>query len=183
MSLLKKITLSVITSAAMLTTTNATAQVETLFESPFKTTYNGYTKNAPYRIPAIVETKNVTTGAKEIIAFSDQRHGGGDVGQNQSNSAAWSSHINIVYKRSTDNGTSWSTDYTTIIEGNTNMGYGDVAVVADRENPENIVFFCAAGKTFFTNSVYPTSSVDNTLRCFRFRSSDGGQTWTNDEVT
>ena len=183
MSLLKKITLSVITSAAMLTTTNATAQVETLFESPFKTTYNGYTKNAPYRIPAIVETKNVTTGAKEIIAFSDQRHGGGDVGQNQSNSAAWSSHINIVYKRSTDNGTSWSSDYTTIIEGNTNMGYGDVAVVADRENPENIVFFCAAGKTFFTNSVYPTSSVDNTLRCFRFRSSDGGQTWTNDEVT
>lgn len=145
------------------------AQTVVLFESPFTSDYN---TQMPYRIPAIVKTCN-----DELLVFSDKRHGGGDVGQYQSNSAAKNAHVDLVYKRSTDNGATWSSEQT-IINGDENMGYGDVAVVADRENPNNIVFFCAAGNVFFTNS---TSS--NPLRCFRFRSSDGGANWSNEEVT
>lgn len=140
-----------------------------LFDSPFTSDYN---TQMPYRIPAIVKTGN-----DELIVFSDKRHGGGDVGQYQSNSAAKNAHVDLVYKRSTDNGKTWS-DEQTIIRGNENMGYGDVAVVSNRENPNEIVFFCAAGNVFFTNS-----KKNNPLRCYRFRSVDGGRTWTNEEVT
>lgn len=157
-------------SLALATVCMSAVQAQTvLFESPFTSDYN---TQMPYRIPAIVKTSN-----DELIVFSDKRHGGGDVGQYQSNSSAKNAHVDLVYKRSTDNGATWSNEQT-IIKGDQNMGYGDVAVVADRENPNNIVFFCAAGNVFFTNS---TSS--NPLRCFRFRSSDGGVTWSNEEVT
>lgn len=157
-------------SLALATVCMGAVQAQTvLFESPFTSDYN---TQMPYRIPAIVKTSN-----DELIVFSDKRHGGGDVGQYQSNSSAKNAHVDLVYKRSTDNGATWSNEQT-IIKGDQNMGYGDVAVVADRENPNNIVFFCAAGNVFFTNS---TSS--NPLRCFRFRSSDGGVTWSNEEVT
>lgn len=157
-------------SLALATVCMGAVQAQTvLFESPFTSDYN---TQMPYRIPAIVKTGN-----DELLVFSDKRHGGGDVGQYQSNSSAKNAHVDLVYKRSTDNGATWSNEQT-IIKGNQNMGYGDVAVVADRENPNNIVFFCAAGNVFFTNS---TSS--NPLRCFRFRSSDGGVTWSNEEVT
>lgn len=143
----------------------------TLFSSPFTSDYNS--KDMPYRIPAIVETVDRNFGTPKILAFADKRHGGGDVGQSQSNNNAINSHIDLVYKYSTDNGATWSSEQT-IIRGNQNFGYGDVAVVADRENPQNIVLFCAAGSTFFTNS-----SSSNRLLCYSFRSSDGGATWDN----
>lgn len=144
----------------------------TLFDSPFTSDYNA---NMPYRIPAIVETVDAN-GNPKLIVFADKRHGGGDVGQsNISGNGAVNGHINIVSKSITYNGTSWSawpTEETTIKEGSENFGYGDVAVVADRENPQNIVFFCAAGNTFFTKS-----EADSRLQCFRFRSTDGGASW------
>ena len=144
----------------------------TLFDSPFTSDYNA---NMPYRIPAIVETVDAN-GNPKLIVFADKRHGGGDVGQsNISGNGAVNGHINIVSKSITYNGTSWSawpTAETTIKEGSENFGYGDVAVVADRENPQNIVFFCAAGNTFFTKS-----EADSRLQCFRFRSTDGGASW------
>ena len=133
----------------------------TLFDSPFTSDYN---TSMPYRIPAIVETVDAN-GKPKVIVFADKRHGGGDVGQSTNK------HIDLVYKYSTDNGTTWSSEQT-IIRGSETFGYGDVAVVADRENPKNIVFFCAAGSTFFTNS-----SPSDRLKCYRFRSSDGGATW------
>lgn len=144
----------------------------TLFDSPFTSDYNA---NMPYRIPAIVETVDAN-GNPKLIVFADKRHGGGDVGQsNISGNGAVNGHINIVSKSITYNGTSWSawpSTETTIKEGSENFGYGDVAVVADRENPQNIVFFCAAGNTFFTKS-----EADSRLQCFRFRSTDGGASW------
>ena len=153
----------------------AHAQTKTvLFNSPFTSDYN---KSMPYRIPAIVETVDNSTGMTKILVFSDKRHGGGDVGQYQSNNKATNAHVDLVYKSSLDNGATWSSEQT-IVRGSSTMGYGDVAVVADRENPKNIVFFCAAGNVFFTNS---TSA--NPLRCYRFRSSDGGENWDATEVT
>lgn len=148
----------------------------TLFDSPFTSDYNA---NMPYRIPAIVETVDAN-GNPKLIVFADKRHGGGDVGQSTlntwiSNNGAVNGHINMVCKSITYDGTAWSawpTTETTIKEGNENFGYGDVAVVADRENPQNIVLFCAAGNTFFTKS-----SSSNRLLCYRFRSTDGGATW------
>ena len=111
MSLFKKIALSVITSAAMLTTTNATAQT-TLFDTPFDATYNNTTLKMPYRIPALVETENATTGNKELIFFGDKRYCGMDIGYGSSASAFGSTNndyyrIDIVSKRSTDGGKTW----------------------------------------------------------------------------
>ena len=113
----------------------------------------------PYRIPAIVQT-----GKNDILVFSDKRYDGGDIGQNGSNK----SHIDLVYRRW--NGTSWE-DEKLIADGNSSFGYGDAAVVADREDPNNILLMCAAGNTFFTKGQ---------VKCYRFRSSDGGANWTNE---
>ena len=116
----------------------------------------------PYRIPAIVQTSG-----EDILVFADKRHNGGDVGQNGSSK----SRIDVVYKRFSSN--TWGNE-TTVKTGTNSFGYGDVAVVADRENPAEIVFFTAAGNTFFTKGQ---------VKCFRFRSSDGGVTWDKDATT
>ena len=116
----------------------------------------------PYRIPAIVQTSG-----EDILVFADKRHDGGDVGQNGSSK----SRIDVVYKRFSSN--TWGNE-TTVKTGTSSFGYGDVAVVADRENPAEIVFFTAAGNTFFTKGQ---------VKCFRFRSSDGGVTWDKDATT
>lgn len=130
-----------------------------------KTVFTGDDSNdIPYRIPAIVQTSN-----EDILVFSDKRHDGGDVGQNGTNA----SRIDVVYKRRNSQG-EWDTNETPVKEGTSTFGYGDVAVVADRENPAEIVFFTAAGNTFFTKGQ---------LKCFRFHSSNGGVTWDKDATT
>lgn len=130
---------------------------ETLFTSPF-TTENG--DKRPYRIPAIVQTSN-----DEILVIADKRYCGGDVGQIDSDDA----RIDLVYRRW--NGEDWEEEKT-IVTGQNNFGYGDAAVVADREDPNNILLMCAAGNVFFIESFN-----DNPLQICRFRSSDGGNTW------
>ena len=151
--MIKKLLTFVALSAATIFTANAQT---TLFHSD--------TNNSlPYRIPAIVQTSN-----EDILVFADKRYGGGDVGQNGSNS----SRIDVVYKRFSSN--AWGNE-TTVKAGTNSFGYGDVAVVADRENPAEIVFFTAAGNIFFTNSV---NSDGKRLQCYRFNSSNGGETWT-----
>lgn len=152
-TMIKKLLTFVALSAATIFTANAQT---TLFHSD--------TDNSlPYRIPAIVQTSN-----EDILVFADKRYGGGDVGQNGSNS----SRIDVVYKRFSGN--TWGNE-TTVKAGTNSFGYGDVAVVADRENPAELVFFTAAGNIFFTNSV---NSDGKRLQCYRFNSSNGGETWT-----
>lgn len=151
--MIKKLLTFVALSAATIFTANAQT---TLFHSD--------TNNSlPYRIPAIVQTSN-----EDILVFADKRYGGGDVGQNGSNS----SRIDVVYKRFSSN--AWGNE-TTVKAGTNSFGYGDVAVVADRENPAELVFFTAAGNIFFTNS---ENSDGKRLQCYRFNSSNGGATWT-----
>lgn len=131
---------------------------EQLFTSPF-TTDNG---DRPYRIPAIVQTTN-----DEILVIADKRYCGGDVGQISSDDA----RIDLVYRRW--NGEEWEGEKT-IVTGEDNFGYGDAAVVADRENPENILLMCAAGNIFFTSS---QNEEGKRLQCYRFRSTDAGKNW------
>ena len=179
MSLLKKITLSVITSAAMLTTTSATAQT-TLFDTPFDATYNNTTLKMPYRIPALVETENATTGNKEIIFFGDKRYCGMDIGYGSSASAFVSGstdyyRIDIVSKRSTDGGKTWGAE-TIVKQGTATCGYGDIAVVSNRENQKEIVAFAATGNVRYSN----TSS---NIQITRLYSNNGGQSWTSSDYT
>lgn len=151
-TMIKKLLTFVALSAVTIFTANAQT---TVFEG-------NNSDKIPYRIPAIVQTSN-----EDILVFADKRHDGGDVGQNGSNA----SRIDVVYKRFSSN--TWGNE-TTVKTGTSSFGYGDVAVVADRENPAEIVFFTAAGNTFFTKGQ---------VKCFRFCSSDGGVTWAKDATT
>ena len=148
-----------LTLVAFFATINLTANAQT-------TVFEGdNSSEIPYRIPAIVQTSG-----EDILVFADKRHDGGDVGQNGSSK----SRIDIVYKRYRNN--AWG-DETVIKQGSSSFGYGDVAVVADRENPAEIVFFTAAGNVFFSKS-----TRNSPLQCYRFCSSDGGATWNDGET-
>ena len=61
---------------------------------------------------------------------------------------------------------------------NDGYGFGDIAVVADREKSQNIVYFCVAG-----NKQFISSEKGSTNKIYRFRSNDGGVTWTNKDIT
>jgi sialidase-1 len=65
----------------------------TVFDNPPAT---GYTN----RIPAITRDKN-----NNLVAFADYRYGTGDIGSNM---------IDIVARTSSDNGTTWGTQYTAV---------------------------------------------------------------------
>lgn len=153
-----------------------------LFYSPCEHELELTGKQVPHRIPAIVKSGNT------VIVFADKRYSGGDVGQQTDNTYGY--RIDTKIRKSYDNGDTWTKDIT-IIEGEPGskpwyqiwwsggIGYGDVAVVADRENSQNIVYFCVAGNTSFQNS----SKDDDHLQIYRFRSSDGGNTWSNENIT
>lgn len=148
---------------------------------------NGY--QVPHRIPAIVKSGNT------VIVFADKRYSGGDVGQQKDGTFGY--RIDTKIRKSYDNGETWTEDIT-IAEGfagnwvkneifgfiisegldDNGYGYGDVAVVADRENPQNIVYFCVGGNKFFGDS-----KSGDCIQIYRFESNDGGKSWRNYNVT
>lgn len=134
----------------------------------------------PHRIPAIVKSGNT------VIVFADKRYSGGDVGQQTHDHYGY--RIDTKIRKSYDDGETWTEDIT-IIQGESGrkitkdlwyggMGYGDVAVVADRDTSQNIVYFCVAGKKQFISS-----EKGSTNMIYRFRSKDGGVTWTHKDIT
>lgn len=156
-----------------------------LFYSPCEHELEETGYQVPHRIPAIVKSGNT------VMVFADKRYSGGDVGQQTDDTYGY--RIDTKIRKSYDNGDTWTEDIT-IIEGEPGTkssgwfgsitwsggtGYGDIAVVADRENSQNIVYFCVAGNTSFQNS----SKGDDHLQIYRFRSSDGGNTWSNENIT
>lgn len=149
-----------------------------LFDTPFSTTYNNNTLSMPYRIPALVETENAD-GEKELVYFADKRHCGMDIGWGSSATAFGSSYyrIDIVARRSTDGGETW-TNEETIQQGTASCGYGDVAVVSNHENPKEVMFMAATGSVRYGNS-----TRSNPLRTTRFYSSDGGKNWSSTDMT
>lgn len=103
--------------------------------------------STPYRIPAITTAKN-----GHIIAISDYRLDKKDIGYGE---------VDMYARISTDNGSNWGS--ATLIadgtgtSGNFDCGFGDAAIVADRERNE-ILIMCVAGSQVFADG---TSSKHN----------------------
>ena len=134
-----------------------------------------------FRIPALAQTKDGT-----LIAVTDLRYGHtADIGKFGPN-GEWGqdSHIHrvdVIVKRSTDNGLTWDSSSTKITNAPDNpvqYGYGDAAIVADRES-DNVLIICAHGDTRYGH--YKAGNANTRLKVVKLRSSDGGKTFTSPE--
>jgi len=135
----------------------------------------------PYRIPAIATAKN-----GDLFAISDFRPCGNDIGYGE---------VDMKCRISTDNGQTWGEEFT-IGEGLGDdnggevwkTGFGDAAIVADRERNELLVM-AVCGKTVCWNANYiPNSPESNPNRVAQMRAvyneSTGQWEWTKPvEVT
>lgn len=135
-----------------------------------------------YRIPAIA----VTGKSGAVVAFSDARYtpGASDIGNGR---------VDLVVSRSEDNGKTWSTpevmkdkDGNPVAQGDgqkvnndpnqsRTAGYGDPAVVADRESDDVLVMSVSGFTTFFNARRETPNAVA------RWFSNDGGKTFTQHE--
>lgn len=102
------------------------AEAQTLFQT--------YGKGRPYRIPAIAKAKN-----GDLIAVSDDRFCGADIGYGK---------VNLVYKVSHDNGKTWTPELMMAegdgIKTSNTCGFGDAAIVADRKSNRVMVMCVSA---------------------------------------
>lgn len=101
--------------------------------------YQTTNTDTPYRIPAIAVAKN-----GDVIAVADHRIDKRDIGYGQ---------VDMYARISTDNGANWG-EATMIANGTGNSGFdcgfGDAAIVADRERNE-VLIMTVAGKVVFAN--------------------------------
>lgn len=105
-----------------------------------------------YRIPALA-----TDTAGNLIAVADKRI--------ESN-ADLPGNIDVVFRKSTDGGNTWS-EYVTVAEHNEDGGYGDPALVVDR-NTGDIIVISTHGNGLWQDAPGHTAIS---------RSRDGGVTW------
>lgn len=144
--------------------------------------------NIQYRIPAIV-TVPAGPHAGRIYAVNDYRYCGGDIGAGR---------IDLYQSYSDDNGKTWTTPDvvrgkdgkpvamgtgaatpagTKQSESNLDCGFGDAAIVGDRETGELFMVACAGRMNFFSSRrADPQPSA-------RWWSTDGGETWTEPDFT
>lgn len=124
----------------------------------------------PYRIPAITTASN-----GHIIAVADYRHSRADIGM------ATNGRIDIRARISKDNGATWG-DIFDVIQGkgaagidpsNNDMyvGFGDPAIVADRESNRVLLITCSGNVSF------PSGTRNNHQGIAHFYSEDNGETW------
>ena len=143
--------------------TDATATVvfEATEDSAVILYHTGDEYKVPYRIPSIATTKS-----GRLIAISDRRYCGADIGNGR---------IDLVARTSDDNGASWSSDVVVRrgsgVSGADDCGFGDACMVADRES-DRVLMMCVAGNVVFTQG---TRQRPN--RASRTYSNDGGKTW------
>ena len=129
--------------------------------------------NAPYRIPAITVTKS-----GKVLAISDYRPCGDDIGMGE---------VDIMFRRSTESYDNWDkkswTDMDYVADGQGgnqnvfNVGFGDAAVVSDRESNKTLVM-AVAGRVRFTNS-----TTTNHPKVARIITENDGDDWTITDVT
>lgn len=158
---------------------------------------SGNGRSPYYRIPAILNQNGT------LWAFTDDR-------SNVSSTVSWgdigSGEISIIAKKSTDNGASWSSSTTKVATGSNSASgfykaHGDAAVVCDREDPDKMLVMCASGEIPYNtannvdgSTVSVTSSGSNwnkkysldlssAIRVGKYTSTDGGATWSGDDVT
>ncbi len=128
------------------------------------------TSAIPYRIPAIATASN-----GDIIAVADYRHSRADIGM------ATNGRIDLRARISSDNGETWGEIFD-IVQGkgaaginpdNKDMyvGFGDPAIVADRESSRVLVVSCSGNVSF------PNGQRNNHQGIAHFYSEDYGKTW------
>ena len=133
-----------------------------------------------FRIPALAQTKDGT-----LIAVTDLRYNHtADIGKfgahGEWNPRDHIHRVDIIVKRSTDNGLTWDSGVkiTDAPDNPVQYGYGDAALVADRES-DNVLIICAHGDTRYGD--YQAGHENTRLKVVRLRSSDGGKTFTSPE--
>lgn len=121
--------------------------------------------NKPYRIPALAQSFDGT-----LIAVSDHRPCWSDIGYGE---------VDIKVRTSKDY-KNWSEEIFVANGngGNENVfecGFGDAAIVADRESNE-VLMMCVAGR-----QVFHMATKDKHNFMARIRSNDGGKSWSKPE--
>ncbi len=138
-------------------------------DSGTKQTLFSTSTSSVYRIPAIVRLPS-----GNLWAFCDLRH------DNNGNDLGSSHVIDVVGKKSNDNGSTWgSQQYVAQGTGNSSDGYnfahGDPAAVVDRETG-HILVLSASGTAGWNSS-------DGNPKIARSLSTDGGTNWSISEIT
>ena len=125
-----------------------------------------------YRIPVILKDND-----GNLVALYDDRH--------NSNDDLGSSHeIDILVKKSTDNGDSFDASATIAVDGNGNSGFGcghgDAAAVCDRESGD-ILVLTASGSVGLGDSEASNSlnelNLNNIIRIGRSVYSNSTKSW------
>ena len=111
--------------------------------------YTPSVTGSPYRIPAIATAPN-----GHIFAISDHRPCGSDIGYGE---------VDVMCRISTDNGVNWGDEFFVADGkgGSTNemtTGYGDAAIVADREQNKLLVMM-VCGRTVCHNGRWDKSKI------------------------
>lgn len=153
-------------------TVRAKYSVDTNNKAQYLFWYRSEDINAPYRIPAITVNK-----AGKVIAITDYRPCGDDIGMGE---------VDIMFRSSTESfanwdGKSWTpADYIADGQGGNenvyNVGFGDAAVVSDRESNKTLVM-AVAGKQRFNKAT--STSHNSVARIY----SEDGTNWVDTDVT
>ena len=166
--MIKKFLTFIALCAAIISNTNAETSASAI-ASKKQTLFSSVNHSStPYRIPAIATLNNGT-----VLAIADQRPCGNDVGHGEVDIYAKVGTINA------DGSYSWNPATNDpsangglkIADGNSSNGYGDAAVVVDRESGKVLVI-CVSGKVVFSNG---SSSKHNNMA--RIVGSADGLTW------
>ena len=117
----------------------------------------------PYRIPAIA---SLSDGS--LLALADYRHCRADIG--------WG-RVDIHGRMSYDNGATWGDEFPLLtgsgISKAVDCGFGDAALVADRES-EEVLIITVCGETIYWHE---TTNRSNPNRMALLRSSDNARSW------
>ena len=159
----KFIALCIFLSALMSCSTFKPSEPQVLFQA-------NVTDSIPYRIPSLAIMQN-----GDILALADYRICGSDIGFGR---------VDIHGRISRNGGRSWGKEFV-LIEGTgvskaIDCGYGDAAIVADRESGEVLVMM-VCGETVYWHE---TTNRQNPNRIAVLRSHDNGKTWNQwEEIT
>lgn len=135
--------------------TGSTAATTTIFLGAATLFEPGDDGSKYYRIPALV-----TAADSSLVAVCDRRN---------NNNADLPGDIDVVVRRSTDNGKTWSPQLKIAGQGTT-TGYGDPALLLDKFSGKIHCFFAA-------NQGLWASTPTDPIRIFQSVSADNGVTW------
>ena len=167
MKILNFLTTASIIAACVIATESCKHQASLSCHTLFETEA---TDTIPYRIPAIAALSDGS-----LLALSDYRYCKGDIGFGR---------VDIHGRMSHDNGATWGEEFSLIegtgVSGAVDCGFGDAALVADRESGD-ILLMLVCGETVYWHQ---TTNRQNPNRIAVLRSSDNGKTWTPwEEIT